>query len=92
MGDRSLSNLICYLNCHLEDTGIILFSGCSVLPDSKETKRGSRNQNTSSSGGKNTEIVLVSYCVWKCVTTAIYGGVDISEVPGCHLLYQMSSQ
>ena len=64
-----------------------------MLPDSKETKRGSRNQNTSSSGGKNTGIVLVSYyCVWKCVTTAIYGGVDISEVSGCHLLYQMSSQ
>ena len=29
---------------------------------------------------------------WKCVPTVISGGVDISEVPGCHLLRQMSSQ
>ena len=28
----------------------------------------------------------------KCVPTAISGGVDISEVPGCYLLRQMSSQ
>ena len=28
----------------------------------------------------------------KCVATAISGGVDISEVPGCHLLRQMSFQ
>ena len=28
---------------------------------------------------------------WKCVPTAISGGVDISEVPRCHLLRQMSS-
>ena len=28
---------------------------------------------------------------WKCVPTAIYGGGDIFEVPGCHLLRQMSS-
>ena len=31
-------------------------------------------------------------CTWKCVPTAISCGVDISEVPGCHLLRQMSSQ
>ena len=31
-------------------------------------------------------------CAWKCIATAISGGVDISEVPGCHLLQQMSSQ
>ena len=29
---------------------------------------------------------------WKCVPTAISHGVDIPEVPGCHLLQQMSSQ
>ena len=29
---------------------------------------------------------------WTCVPTAISGGFDISEVPGCHLLRQMSSQ
>ena len=26
------------------------------------------------------------------VPRAIFGGVDISEVPGCHFLWQMSSQ
>ena len=30
--------------------------------------------------------------LWKCVPIAIYDGVDISEVPGCHLLRQISSQ
>ena len=44
------------------------------------------------SPGKNTEIVLVPCRAWKCVTTAISDGVDISEIPGCHLLRQMSSQ
>ena len=29
---------------------------------------------------------------WKCVPTAISSGMDISEVLGCHLLQQMSSQ
>ena len=48
-----------------------MFSGCTVLPDSKEMELGSSNQETSPSAGKNT---------------AISGGVDISEVPGCHLL------
>ena len=28
----------------------------------------------------------------QCIPTAVSGGVDISEVPGCHLLQQMSSQ
>ena len=28
-------------------------------------------------------------CTWKCVATAISGSVDISKVPGCHLLQQM---
>ena len=36
-------------------------------------------------------IVLVPCHTWKCVPTAISGGVDISEVAGCHLLQQMSS-
>ena len=31
-------------------------------------------------------------CAWKSVPIAISGGVDIFEVPGCHLLGQMSSQ
>ena len=61
------------LTYHLEDTGI------GVLPDSKETEFG--NQEASPSAGKNTGVVLVP-----CVPTATSGGVDISEVPGCHLL------
>ena len=35
------------------------------------------------------------YChvrAWKCVPTAISGGTDISKIPGCHLLWQMSFQ
>ena len=57
-----------------------------MLPDSKETELGSSNQEASPSAGKNTEIVLVPCCTWKCVPTAISSGADISEVPGCHLL------
>ena len=69
-----------------------MFSGCTVPPDSKETELGSSDQETSPSASKNTRIVLVPCREWKCVPTAISGGVDISEVPGCHLLRQMSSQ
>ena len=69
------------LTCHLEDTG------CTVLPDSQETALGSSDQEASRSAGKNTGIVLVSCRAWKCVHTVISGGVDISEVHGCHLLW-----
>ena len=62
-----------------------MFSGCTVLPDSKDTKLGSSNQEVSPKASKNTGVVLVPFCAWKCVPTAISGGVDISEVPGCHL-------
>ena len=55
-------------------------------PASKETELGSSYQEASPSAGKNTGIVLVSCRTWKCVPTAISGGADISEVPGCHLL------
>ena len=30
-------------------------------------------------------------CTWRCVLTAIIGGVDIFEDPGCHFSQQMSS-
>ena len=60
-----------------------MFSGLTAPLDSKETKLGSSDQEASPSASKNTGIVLVP---WKCVPTAISGGVDISEVPGCHLL------
>ena len=57
-----------------------------MLPDSKETEFGSSNQEASASAGKNTRGLLVPCCTWKCVSTFISGGVDISEVPGCHLV------
>ena len=64
-----------------------------VLPDSKETKLWSSNQEGSpSSVGKNTGIVLVQCHAWKGFPKAISGVVDISEVPGCHLLWQMNFQ
>ena len=50
------------------------------------------DQDASPSAGKNTGIVLVPCRPWKCVPTAVSDGVGISEVPGCHLLRQMSSQ
>ena len=68
-----------------------MFSGCNVS-DSKETELGSSTKEASTSAGKNTGIVLVPYRAWKCVPTAISGGVDIYEVPGCRLLRQTSSQ
>ena len=61
-----------------------------MSPDSKETELGNSNQEASPSAGKNTKVVLVPCHAWKCVPTAISDGVDISEVPGCHLLQQMS--
>ena len=63
-----------------------MFSGCTVPPNSKETKLENSDQEASPSAGKNTGIVLVPYCAWKCVPTAISCGMDISEVPGRHLL------
>ena len=46
------------------------------------------------SGGETLEetMVLVPYRVWTYISTAISGGVDLSEVPGCHLLPQLSFQ
>ena len=48
------------------------------------------DQEPSPSAGKSTGVVLVPCCTWKCVPTAISASVDISKVPGCHLLQQMS--
>ena len=39
----------------------------------------------------NTRVALVPCHTWECVHTAISCGVDISTIPGCHLLSQMSS-
>ena len=62
-----------------------MFSGCTVLSDSKETELESSNQEASLSAGKNTRVVLVPCCTLKCDPAAISGGVDISEAHGCHL-------
>ena len=69
-----------------------MFSSCTVPPDSKETERRSSDKEAFPSPGKNTGVVLVPCHAWKCVPTTISGGVNISEVPGCHLLRQMSFQ
>ena len=61
-----------------------MFSGCTVLPDSKETELGSSNQKSSPSAAKNTGIVFMPCHAWKGVPTVISSAVDISEVPGCH--------
>ena len=61
-------------------------------PDSKETELGSSDLEASPSASKNTGVLLVPSRACKCVPTAISSGVDISEVPGFHLLRQMSPQ
>ena len=68
-----------------------MFSGCTVLSDSKETELGNSDQEASPSAGKNTGVVLVPCHAWKCVPTAISSGVDICKVPGSHLLRHMRS-
>ena len=60
-----------------------MFSGCTVVPDRKETKLGSSDQDVSPSAGKNMKVDLLPCGTWKCVPTVISGVVDISEVPGC---------
>ena len=69
-----------------------MFSGCTVPPDSKETKLESSDQEVSPSAGKYTKVVLVSCRACKCFPTAISNGEDISEIPGSHLFRQISSQ
>ena len=69
-----------------------MFSDCTVPPDGKETELGSSDKEASPSAGRNTGIVFVPCCAWKCDPTAISSAMDIFEVPGCHLLQQISSQ
>ena len=68
-----------------------MISGCTILPDSKETKLGKGNQEVSPSVRKNAREVLVPCRARKCVPTAISGGDHIPEISGCHFLQQMSS-
>ena len=69
-----------------------MFSDCTVLLYSKETKLRSSDQEACPSAGENIGLVLVPCCAWKYVPIAISGGVDISEVPGSHLFCQLSFQ
>ena len=66
-----------------------MFSGCTVLPDSKEIILGSSNQEASPSGGKNNEKVLC-HVVHGSVFLKLFPVV--SFVTGCHLCSQMCSQ
>ena len=68
-----------------------MFSGCTVPSVIKEMHFGSSDLDVFGSAGKNTEAVLVQCRTRKCVLTAIFGGVDNFEAPGCHLLKQISS-
>ena len=68
-----------------------MFSGCIVYYNIKETELWSSDQDAFPSADKNTGVVSVSYCAWKCVPTGKSDDVDILKVLGCHLLRQMSS-
>ena len=57
-----------------------MFSGCTVPPDSKETKLGSSDQRLLHQQVK-IQGVLVPCHAWKCVPIAFSGGVNISMVP-----------
>ena len=61
----------------LSDIGRML-----VIP---KTKFDSSHQKASPQASKNTSGVLVPCHTEGTVPIAISGGVDISEVPGCHL-------
>ena len=63
-----------------------MFSSCTLLPNSKKIVLGSSDQKASLLADKNTRVVLVLCLIWKCILTAISGGVDISKVPEHHLL------
>ena len=67
-----------------------MFSGCPMPPDTKEKKLGSDDQEHPPSASKNTGFSFSA--AHESVPTAISGSVDIPDVPGCHLLQQMSSQ
>ena len=69
-----------------------MFSGCTVLPDSKETRLGSRDQEASPSVGKNIGVVLVPRLRMEVRPYSSFRWLDISEVTGCHLLHQISFQ
>ena len=64
----------------------LVFSGCTVPPDSKDTELGSSDQEASPSAGKNTRVVLVPCSRMEVHPYSYFWWY------GCHLLRQMSSQ
>ena len=76
------------LTRHLEDTGI----GAFWSPDSRETELESSNQEDSPSARKNIGVVLVPSSPMEVRPYSSFRSVVISEILGCHLLQQMSSQ
>ena len=73
------------LTRHLQDTEKML-PACTASHDSKETELAIRGQEASLVEGKSASVVLVSFRAWECVSIAIPGGADISDVPECYLL------
>ena len=79
------------LTCHLtgcRNTCFLVALCCLIVrrPNLEEATKRLLHQQV------KTGIVLVLCHAWKCVPTVISSGVNISEVPGCYLLRQMSSQ
>ena len=79
------------INVHAYPSWIV-FSGCIIPPDNKDIKLGSINQELSPSTGKNTGLVLMPCHIGKHGPSRSFVGVIISEVPGCYLWQQISSQ
>ena len=63
-----------------------MFSGCTVLPGNKEIEFGSSNQEASPSVGKYTGSFSAMFMHGSVSLQLCFGGVDISEGPGCHFL------
>ena len=77
------------LTCHLEDTGIgfFLVALCCLIvrtPNLEVATKWLLHQEL--------KILRVSYSACKCVPLAISGSVNVSKIPRCHLLRQMTSQ
>ena len=64
-----------------------MLSDCTVLANSKETVLRSSNQDVSSPEDKNVRVVIKLWRTWKSVHSAIFSGVDIPKVTGCHFFY-----
>ena len=70
-----------------------MFFGYTVPPDSKEIELGSNDQEASPSVGKNARVVLAPrFRIEVHLYSYFWWCGYLSEVPGCYLLRQMSSQ